>query len=399
VNTKKSNIDWYRERLQVIEDEFGLAWLKKKARKTASSGRGIHPIPRLWTRASTFIEEANATKKGEFTSEIADIFDLASDLEATRNLPGFRTAITLRHLKSLEFEKGCYVAQVASMGIRSGYAVEFIPASDKPGERTPDLLMQSPTTTLQVECKKKDQYEIDEVGKEAWPVLQECLSHLYNDIDADYEVIVCVVGSLAVRSIPGISILVANVIKQRTEGEYSGGIPDCVVLIRRGVTRPLGVEGAWIPAWQNPATATVRMSVDESGKPCYGPMLRSTLYVIDAHRMSQTLASFNSARGQLGSLGAGVIFLAVDTSRINLGDHDLYFRTLSTSIVKAFTATDNTRIAAVVITGGIAQVDITPDGGWHRTARYWTVVRNPFYPESPSILLPGEPPPLDNVMG
>ena len=384
---RKTNIDWYRERLQVIEDEFGAKWLRKKARESSFA----HPIPRLWAEAATTLEAAVRTRAVTITPQTADLFDLATDLECARKLPGYASAITAARLKRLTFEKEAYVAHVAAMGARSGYSVSFVPVSEQRGIRSPDLRMTLGSQTYDVECKRKDSYSLNDARTAAWERLELALRDLQKHLTCDYEILVCAIGVLPVTAIDEIARFVQERVAAGEEGEYSGGVPDCVPILSRSPKRPAGLDGIWIPAWQNPAMATANVRVDEHGKPVYGPMLRVSLYVINAHQLLQVLSSLRSARGQIDSAGSGMIYIAVDTSQILPGDDELYFRTMAEWIGRQFTATQNTRIAAVVLTGGIAAVEITPDGGWHRSSRYWRVVRNPFYPDVDRVLIPGSP--------
>lgn len=386
--TRKTNIDWYRERLQVIEQEFGAKWLRKKARDVSSA----HPIPRLWAEASQMLGPAERTRAMTITTELANLFDLATDLECARGLPGYSSAISSLLLKRLTFEKEGYVAHVATMGVRSEYSVSFVPVSEKSGERTPDLNMSRGDQTFDVECKRKDSYCLEGARIEAWETLELALGDLQGRLSCDYEVLVVAVGILPVGHIAEIARFVRERVGAGDEGEYSGSLRDCVVLIKRCPERPSGVDGIWVPAWQNPAVATATMRINDQGQPEYGPTLRLSLHIIDAHRLSQVLNSFRSARGQINSARSGMIFIGVDTSKVLPGDHELYFRTLEEWMRRQFTPAQHSRVAAVVLTGDIATVEITPDKGWHRSSRHWRVIRNPHYPDVDRVLIPGTPP-------
>jgi hypothetical protein len=146
-----------------------------------------------------------------------------------------------------------------------------------------------------------------------------------------------------------------------------------------------------MPAWQNPGAAAATAYFGADGKVSYGPMLRVALYVLESHRLAQVLNSFNIARRQIPEAAAGLVYLNVDTSQIPAGDEPLYLRTLAEGVRRRFTPDLNRRIAAVVLTGGIARVEII-DKGFHRTGRHWAVIRNPHAPLAPSLSIPGEMP-------
>ena len=124
----KTNIDWYCECLTVIEDEFGAKWLAERVKR---QNRGTHPIPHLWAKARAMLASAKSHGRLETSFELAGLFDLATDLETARKLTGYADAVTPKRLKSLEYDKDCYVAYVAALGVRNGYEVEFVPTSTK----------------------------------------------------------------------------------------------------------------------------------------------------------------------------------------------------------------------------------------------------------------------------
>jgi hypothetical protein len=335
------------------------------------------------------LASAKSDGRLETSFELAGLFDLATDLETARKLTGYADAVTPKRLKSLEYDKDCYVAYVAALGVRNGYEVEFVPTSTT---RTPDLLMKLGETALQVECKRKDDYVEGPSSLSAWNLLESKLASLHEHVTYDYEIVVCAVSALNESSVEEIAKHVLQVVKAGEEGEYSGGVPDCTLLIKRGPPQPLGhTDALVIPAWQNPSAAIAKFTKAADGKVSRGPMLRIALYVINSHRLAQVLSSFNLARTQLdpSSGAAGIIFIGVDTSHIHPSDHVLYFQTLAQSVQRLFNPTANTRVAAVVVTGGIQEIEITADRGWHRTKRCHSVIRNPFFPESAQIIVPG----------
>jgi hypothetical protein len=383
-----SNVDKYHELIDVIEQEFGLKWLAKKARLRPAAAQ--HPIPRQWAEARAALEAAQTTRTLELTPELAGFFDLAFALLRARTLPGYREAITQGHLKSLTYEKECYVAYIATLGLASGYDVEFIETSTGPGERTPDLLMTRGSTSLQVECKRKDSYAGVPRSLAAWNELDDELRLLHRRLTCGYEVIVCAVGSLDESDVGHIARRIEEILAAGEEGVFSIGIADCVLLVQRDPETPPGIDGVWIPAWQNPGSVAVSTTVDQDGETVYGPMLRKTLYIIDAHKLSQVLSSFDSARGQLAASGIGVIYIGLDMSAVRPGDRELYLHTTARSLRNQFGPRCNTRVAAVVLTGWTDGIEVRDN--WHFTRQLGFVVRNPHFPGSADLIIPGEVP-------
>ena len=69
--TRKTNIDWYWERLEVLEKEFGAKWLAKKSRDPSFG----HPIPRLWAEAVAMLQAAQRSRRLPLSEELAGFFD------------------------------------------------------------------------------------------------------------------------------------------------------------------------------------------------------------------------------------------------------------------------------------------------------------------------------------
>jgi hypothetical protein len=374
------------ELLGILEDEFGSKWLQRKAKAAGSP----HWVPHGWEEARIAVAKSQTTKKLVLTMSMVRAFDLATTLRAARELPGYSTAITAAKLKGAEFEKCAYVAHIAALALQSGFEVAFIPTSTEPGEKTADLRISRDGQDIEVECKRKEPATDPIWPDPIWKELDAALDTLHGCIEESYEVVTIVIGSLLRHQIAPVASLSKEVLTKGDQGLYTGGVADCAVLIRRSPPAPPGVQGLWIPKSQNPATARATVRVDAQGKPVYGPQLRTTLYSIRSHRLSQLLSSFNTARKQLREASCGVIYIDVDGSAIPRGDHPLYFDLMAQWLGRQFTATQNTRVAAVVLTSGPDLGQLPPEGAGHRTARFIRVIRNSHAATQPRVQLPGE---------
>lgn len=372
----------------MIEDTFGLRWLEKKARQLANGNSRIHPIVRLWILAKQTLANATATRQMGFGDDLVFFFDLGSALKTVRQLPGFSRALTAARLKNPAWEKDCYVAHIAAVSVNGGYEVEFLAPADSQSVRTADLLLRNGQRRLHVECKKKDAYAQPKLDEDAWNAAAQKLTALHPALTCDYEVVVCALSVFDPSSTKAIVDLVSAVIGRNEEGEFSGGAPDCVVFIKRAPPRPPGVSGLWLSKSKHPTEVMSSVSIGSNGEPVYGSSLRCTLYLIDGHKLGKVLNTFNDARCQIPADALGLIYIDLDVSRIELGDHELYFRTIDEWLRKQFRSKANTRIAAVVLTGGIAKVDVEPNGGFHRTARWRWVIRNLF--RDSDVRIPGD---------
>lgn len=384
---KRSNLDWYADWITALESVFGLKWLEKKQRQL-ETGSKVHPVVGAWCSAKCWIAAAKATGQAEITPELASFFDMGRDLHVTRHLHGFAQAFIPRRLKGDGWENDVYVAHVAALALSSGYDVTYVPTSQEDGVRTADLCMSDGERSYFVECKKKDQYIRPADAQSAWSILEDGLAPIAAKIAVDYEVVVACVGKLSHEAVPSLIAAASSVIERADSGKLLLPEFDSILLIKKQPPRPVGVDGAWLAAWQNPGSAIVKLKIGADGEPQYGSLFRTCLYVLDAHRSAQILASLRDARSQIPQQMSGVIFVAVDTSGIAVGDHDLYFSSLSSWLERELRRSDNSRVLAVVLTGGIAQVEITSDHGFHRSQRHWCVVRNPNAPSE--FRVPGE---------
>jgi hypothetical protein len=373
---RRSNLDWYADWIDAVEEVFGRNWLHKK-RRLLLTGNKVHPVVSTWHAAKQWLASAKESGKCEISVELACFFDMGSDLHATKGLPGFAQALTFRRLKGEGWENDVYVPHVAAMALRSGYRVSFVPPSRIDRTKTADLCLFEDNRAFFVECKKKDKYVRPADAQSAWPALEAGLSPLASKITDDYEVIIACLGKLSEGAIPTLIATATSALERGESGQFVIPEFDAIVLTKKHPPRPAGVEGAWIPAWQNPGSARVTMTVGNDGTPRYGPLFRSCLYLLDAHRSAQILSSLRDARSQIPQDMTGVIFVAVDTDGIPDGDYALYFSTLATWLERELKRSDNARVLAVVLTGGIAGMNFTPDGAFHRSLYHRCVVRNP----------------------
>lgn len=333
------------------------------------------------------MDEAELTKSFGMTSEIATFFTIASDLRDARNLPNYSYEINPEKLKSKNFLDAVYVAHVASIGCRSGFEVEFIPPSTIP---TPDLMMRDGHYEIEVECKRKNAYHLIELNTDPWNILQEKLLELQSDLETALEIIVYAISSLGENAIPEITKQAQQLIVNKTSGLYSNSKWGCAILLQKVPANPANVDGIWLPATHNPGAAEATVTVDEQGRVSYDNLRRATLYVIDSHKFSQILVSFNAARQQLTPDSIGVIFIHVDMSQVRDGDRPLYFELVSSWLKQKFAPTVNTRIAAAVLTADPEKIEITSDQGFFRPIARMVVVRNPYHALPEKLSLPGE---------
>lgn len=378
------DIDWYRARLKVIEEEFGPSWLRRKAR----NGIRDHAIPGLWRAAASQLSSSTSVASLNLTVDLADLFDVACDLEIARTLPGYGDAITPEKLKNRTYEKECYVAHVASLATGSNYSTSFVPESRVKGIRTPDLSISDGSGVLDVECKRKDNYTVEEDGAKAWTQLTKALGDAHRSLRTDHEVIVCAIGALPCDSIQILSNFIRERLTAGDEGEFESPVDDCVVLIRGTPPQNLS-SGLWISSQHNPATATATFRLDAAGKMIRTPMLQLYLHIIDANKLHQVLSSFASARGQIDVNRGGLVYIGVDTTKLSTFGMDVYFRVLEQEISRQFKPDQNTRIAAVVLTGSSIGYQMHAGEGRHYSIVHRVAVRNPYRSGADRIRIPG----------
>jgi hypothetical protein len=176
------------------------------------------------------------------------------------------------------------------------------------------------------------------------------------------------------------------------EGEYSGGVPDCAIIIKHDPPKPptLSQTRLWVPAWQNPAAASTTIRKNEDGTVSWGHAIRTVLYWIDAHRLSQVLTSFNSARGQISQAGAGVVLISVDTSRVSLGDYPLISHTCHVAGPSVYPCPEHPHRGRGPM-GDVIEVREREDVLFHDSFRPCQIIRNPHFPGIDRIIIHNQP--------
>ena len=374
------NIRFFLDLLKVIEEEFGPKWLEKKAR-AAQSRPTTHPIPSAFARITTVLDEDSLEPLG-VDSEMAEILELGLTLRTTRNLPGYVDNVRAK-LKGIEWEKAFYVAQVAALFVASEYEVEFLNVSQDKGVRTPDLRAAKGSRLLEIECKRRESYLDVSPHSDVWDRLGRAIVGLQPVATSDFEVIVCTLGPLR----PELAERVLEATREAITHQRQADVliaPDCAVLVRINPSvRPAGGRVP-ISGWQPITNLGSRFRIKQDDSIEWDYTVRSTLYMINAHRFEQVVRSFNEARHQLRPDGAGVIFIGADTSRIAIPDrmiqermHDVYFTMVKLHLERLFKAHENTRVAAVGVSGSIYWVDLLPGETMIMPRRGATVVLNP----------------------
>jgi uncharacterized protein (DUF1330 family) len=203
----KAKIEDYRAAVKVIEEEFGLRWLRKKVKTAKKRGHwGLHPVPKEWKETKEALEEYTSTGFAPIRQSLIALASFAYNLRQVRPLPNYSIAIRPRLRKANEFPKVQYEVYLGALGLRSGHRVEFIVPSTT--HRTADLKLLSQNLEVFVECKRKDDYlQSQDIGSgDAWHSLKEGLLGLRQRFASGYEITVIVPGVLEKKSVPAIGV-------------------------------------------------------------------------------------------------------------------------------------------------------------------------------------------------
>jgi hypothetical protein len=308
----------------IIEEEFGLLWLDKKANTPKQPGQaGWHPIPYEWKEAKDILSMYDQTGVIRPTQALISLVSFAHDLRRARSLPNYQNGIQRRLKSWQEFPKVQYEIYVASLCVRSGYDPTFILPSTISKERTPDLKLLTDGGALYIECVRKDPYQIKR-GEEdrLWKTLQQQMQALFNELSASHEVIVIAISAINESVIPHI----LRDVKQRVlageegismhrEGGYGLYIRQLSeVPPEKGYSlsvhqrqHPSQEMNLFIPAGLAPTFVFGTVAQDAHGGKYLKNVNRISLCTIDSHRLHSVLNAFNNKRGQIAQNELGVI--------------------------------------------------------------------------------------------
>jgi len=392
----RATLEDYLTGVAVIEEEFGLGWLQKKARiATQPSHRGWHPVPKDWKDVKAALEGFESTGILQPSQALIGLTSFGYDIRLARPVPNYDIAIRPRLKKSREFPKVQYEVYVAALCVRSGYNAEFIPPSTTAGEKSPDLKVLTEGCEVYVECVRKEAYRPQSsIQDGVWKSLWQRMSATLDGLGASHEVIVIALGALKEESFPAILHVVKQHILASREGIWVIREVGCGLAIRRMPPQPTG-QGVslFIPAGMNPAFTFGSVAVDGQGQKYLKNVSRIALYAIDSHRLGSILSSVNEKRGQIPEGGPGLVYLDLDVSHVAEADVPAYLELVAAAIKSLFTPNANTRIGAVVLTTGAVSVfietveDTGPFITLHRRIR---VIRNPCKSLPDGFVVPGE---------
>jgi hypothetical protein len=355
----------------VIEIVFGAQWLKKRVDKAERLGRqkSLRAFMRGWKQAKQALAAGTVAELG-LSDDLAAFIVLASDLLVAQLLPNFDAAIQPRLKSESQFDKASFELHVAAAAKSSGYEVEFVLVSQQQRERTPDLAVRAEVLQLSIECKRKDSYEpAGSLLEPAWDELNYALyESVFKHLEGLHEFILMNFGEqLASDKIPGIVELVKRLAEGASDQIVVSRELNCAmsVLYRPPVrvtgNRVAGIPGNWVNRGMHAVMYTTPLRLGRDGLE-YMDELRFGLYKVDAHRLESIVQSFNAARGQLPKDEVGVIYVDLDVSKVAEADTDIYMRLVGIAIKELFTPQDNTRVGAVVLSGGPLMVRSTQHG-------------------------------------
>lgn len=381
----KFTIEEYQTFIKIIEEEFGLYWLKKKVKQANDRGIwGKHPIPKYWKEAIDTLEEFNNTGVLNINQGLIALSTFAYHLCKSRLLPNYDIAIRPR-LKKPEFSKVQYEVYVGGLCVRAGYQVEFIALPTTSGKRIADLKLLTKEGEIYLEATRKDDYNNANNDNQMWGTIWRTIANLQSKLKANHEVFIFPVGEAISQKHIGniLETLECNILNDKEgiwlnlEGNYG--------LALRKLPKPSRNEGqglgVFIPAEMNPGFAFVTIGEDKKGRKYAENYNRVALYSINSHKLSSVLNTFNKKRQrkQIPTNGIGIIYINLDVSQVLDSDVITYLEFLKKLLETKFTVNANTRIGAIVLTTGPQFIESKVDGKPFITAhRRRMVIRNTF---------------------
>jgi hypothetical protein len=393
MGTHKATIEDYLTGVKVVEEEFGLKWLQRKAKATNGSGlRGQHPIPKDWKDAKEALEVFVNTRSLRVNRGLIALSSFAHDLRLGRSLPNYEIVIRPKLKKWKEFSKTQYEVYIGALCVQSGYYPQFIPPSTIAGERTADLKFLAQGLEVYVECVRKNAYLPRAIDFALWKSLSENLLALQRELAASHEIIVIALGALEERSFPGIIRIVRQNILHGSEGIWVNREMGFGTAIHKlPPSAPGESVGVIIPAGQNPAVAEATIAKDNQGRLYAKDPKRVALYVINSHKLSSIVQSFNDSRGQIPEGGIGLVYIDLDVAYVVETDVAAYLEIVTAALKTCFTSGTNTRIGAVAVTTAPLFIESGQDDNRTITLRrHVKLVRNPYRSLPDEVVVPGE---------
>jgi len=358
IMNQRATFEDYCVGLQVVEEEFGLEWLKRRSMDSkAPDSPGWHPIPTDWKLVIDAFEKAEKTGALEASRVLIRITDLGHQLRLARILPQYDVAIRPRLRIEKDFSKLEYEIYVASLCVRAGYATEFVSQSIVPGERTPDLKMLFNEREIFAECVRKESYKLrDPLDKSVWERLWKQMSSEMQQLGASHHVNVVGLGDFQERWIPVIIHETKQFISAGKEGIWIDKKVGCALSVRRLNLPPTPLEeGLPVPADRGPDPVFVfgTVATDKGGRKILTNKNRIDLNFIDSHRLRGVLNTFAGKRQRKQIDTPGILYIDLDVSHVHQDDGvNTYLGLIAEALNRCFTPTANTRIGAVVLSTG-----------------------------------------------
>lgn len=377
-------VEEYREFKRVVEDEFGLKWLTKKAKEATTKGRwGEHPIPKLWKTTKDTLEEFDHTGVLNISKDLIAMSAFASGLSKVRSLPNYETSIKTK-LKFAQFSKVQEEIYVASLCVRSNYVTEFVPQSHISRVKTADLKVSTQWGDVYIEVTRKDVYHSDISGSgETWDNIWRQISQVQTETKASHDVFIFTMGTdTQTKDFTYILNIIRHKIINDDESMWLSVDKSCAVLVRK-LPSPPHEEGVsvFLPAHRNPSFAFITIGEDNQGKKYSANHNRITLISLHSHKINSVLNTFNTKRQgkQIRGESTGIIYIHLDMDQVVDHQVPIYLELVGAVIQTKFTPRDNTRIGAVVLTTGPTFIESEVRGRPFITARrHLKEVRNRY---------------------
>jgi len=394
---KRATFEDYCVGLQVVEEEFGLDWLRRRSMNSkAPDSPGWHPIPTDWKLVIDAFEKAEKTGTLGASRALIRITDLGHQLRLTRVLPQYDVAIRPRLTIANDFSKLEYEIYVASLCVKTGYDTDFIPQSIVPGERTSDLKIRFNDREIFAECVRKESYKMrDPLDNSVFDQLWKQMSSEMEQLGASHHVNVVGLGDFQEKWIPVIIHETKQFISASKEGIWIDKKVGCALSVRRlNLPSTPFEEGLFIPPDRGPDPVFVfgTVATDRDGRKILTNKNRIELNFIDSYKLSSVLNTFAGKRQRKQIDSPGILYMDLDVSHVYQEDGvSTYLGLIAEALNRCFTPTANTRIGAVVLsTGPIFQETMEQSGPFVNRHIRLQVVRNPFAQLPPDFIVPGE---------
>ena len=175
------NVDreWFRSLL-------GETWVAKREKKLEATEKILYPVHGLLEHSYFWVDKVKVELQANPDELIIALCSLIRHLQRIQGIKGFEKKVELLKVQDQDsFNSVVWEIACASAFVFDETNVEFIEESEKDGIRSPDIHVDAPKGSFQIECKCKeikDIYQIADITKYVKRIMKDASQQLEGDL-------------------------------------------------------------------------------------------------------------------------------------------------------------------------------------------------------------------------